>query len=438
MNSSEYKKYHESFMQNNQGSTAVHTFMCILFTLQCAMLCAIIPRRKSSYQLILEYFIMVLPLIIAHTAMSDYIYVLNIVIVVILVNVIKRKTNIRQVKETLLVKNAFQDDKIKSITCLRGLTYLITGFCILAVDFKQFPRYLAKTEKYGYSLMDTGVGLFIIISGLVHRDLSKSNYVSVLKGNLKFIIILITLGIARYVSLKKLEYQEHITEYGVHWNFFFTLAICKLTSTIFLLISSNALFLSILTICSHELFLTIGLQDWVFGNTDRNNFLNANREGISSSLGYVSLYLFAVYLKNVLKNNKFTRGDIVKKLATSALLLIIITLVINTYRPISRALANAGYCFYLSTITLLGFCVMYPLEMMFQNKKSVFTVPLILFNINNNGLLYFLICNISTGVINMLFRTLLLSNSLSFIILNLYMITNISLTIYLTNKGIKL
>ncbi|XP_047545099.1 GPI-anchored wall transfer protein 1-like [Vanessa atalanta] len=439
MNNTAYKEYHESFMLNNNGSTAVHTCLCIYFTLQCALLCAIKQIRNNTKRYMSEYLIIILPMILAHTVLSDYIYELNIAVFILLIYEIAKNYNNLDVHKTLTSGNVYLNNKIHLITCLRGLTYLITGLCILAVDFRDFPRHLAKTEKYGYSLMDTGVGLFVLISGLVHKDVNKNNYHTVLKSNTKFVLILLLLGIARYLSVKKLDYQVHVSEYGVHWNFFFTLAICKFFSTILLILSSRVLVLCIVVIISHELFLYNGLQDWVFSDTERISFIDANREGISSSPGYVALYLFAAYLKKELMKTSHNRYCILRNLLSSSVILLIISIAINRIRPISRTLANAGYCFYISTVLAFGVTIIYFIEVIFQgNKKTRFEVPLILAAINNNGLLYFLMANLSTGIINLSLQTFLVSSLTTFVILNCYMIFTIYLTIYLNKKGIKL
>ncbi|XP_047514759.1 phosphatidylinositol-glycan biosynthesis class W protein-like [Pieris napi] len=433
MNSTEYKLYHESQMKNNNGSNAVHTFFCIFFTVQCTLLCAIQEKKQLPLQYLYEYIVIVLPLILAHTLLAEYIYHLNIIIMIVLLyNVVN--LNIPKMLEIFNDSNRISRKRLHTITSLRGLTYLITAVAILAVDFKHFPRYLAKTEMYGYSLMDTGVGLFVLMSGLVHRDFQNDNLLKIGKSNFKVISILLILGIGRFVSIKQMNYHEHVTEYGVHWNFFFTLAFCKLISTMFLLASNKPLLLSIITIFIHEILLYNSLEEWVFNSSLRLTLIDANREGISSNLGYVCLYLFAVHIKKLLlKENKSP----LKKLVSYAIASVFLAYFVNLFRPTSRTLANAGYILFLISVLLVILSLLLFFEICLENKK-VFQSPLIVSAINDNGLIYFLICNISTGLVNLMFQTLLLSAGNTFVILNIYMVSTIFVTVLLNKLDIQI
>lgn len=434
MNPSEYKIYHESFMKSNHGTNAVHVFFCIFFTVQCTLLCAIQEKKELPWQYLYEYVLIVLPLILAHTVLADYIYLLNcIMFVVLLYNFVKLKTC--KTSKKLSNYKTVSKKRLHSFTSVRGLTYLITALAILAVDFKLFPRYLAKTETYGYSLMDTGVGLFVLMSGLVHKDFQKDNLNKIAFSNFKFISILLVLGISRYISIKQLDYHEHVTEYGVHWNFFFTLAICKLISTTLLCFSNNPLFLSIITIFIHETLLYSGLEEWVFNRAPRLTVVDANREGISSNLGYVSLYLFAVYVKKLLSTGHI---HILNKIIIYAVVSVFLAYLVNFLRPSSRTLANASYILFLISLFLIIISIFYFFETCVANEETIFQSPLIILAINNNGLMYFLICNLLTGLTNVMCQTLFLPAGITFILLNIYMASTLFATILLNRIGIKI
>ncbi|XP_072937169.1 uncharacterized protein [Epargyreus clarus] len=441
MNATEYRRYHESFMENNHGSSLLHTFLCIFYTVQCTFKTSIVRRNKSEFlQYVYEYLFIVLPMIFVHTLVPSYMGVFICIDTIFLMYKLSKVLSKTQIQRAFLCNNRFKSKIILSISCMRGLTYLITVFSILAVDFRCFPRYMAKTERFGYSFMDTGVGLFVLMSGLVHRSISKDNFVSVLKGNLKFVTVLVVLGIARFVSVKQLDYQEHVSEYGVHWNFFFTLAACKLISSILLLFLNQPLRLSICTMILHEFLLHYYLQSWVFSDTPRVSFVDANREGIASSLGYISLYLFAVHIKQELSDHSIQRYRLLMKFTSAAILFMVLSYVVHTFKPASRTLANTSYCLYISTILIIVLTLLYILEVLSEDKETDFhfEVPIILRNINKNGLVYFLVANLTTGLINMSMQTLLVPTSITVVILNIYMIFAITVTVYLNKMGLSI
>ncbi|KAG1898060.1 uncharacterized protein F5891DRAFT_1191361 [Suillus fuscotomentosus] len=134
----------------------------------------------------------------------------------------------------------------------RAHMMLMTILCILVVDFPVFPSILEKCETYGVSLMDIGVGSFVFSQGVVSvipiiKDMSylQAPILPKLKSVSRNMIPIIVLGILRVVLTKG---TEHVTEYGVHWNFFLTLAL-----------------LPIIEVLLHPIILRIPLLCWVFG-----------------------------------------------------------------------------------------------------------------------------------------------------------------------------
>jgi phosphatidylinositol glycan class W len=73
-------------------------------------------------------------------------------------------------EENSKIKTNFNSIEVKivrlSISTCRLWLYLLTCVTILAVDFHVYPRHLAKTETYGVSLMDLGVGFYIVVHSM--------------------------------------------------------------------------------------------------------------------------------------------------------------------------------------------------------------------------------------------------------------------------------
>lgn len=121
------------------------------------------------------------------------------------------------------------------ISTSRVWTNVFTVIAILAVDFNIFPRRFAKTETYGISLMDVGVGCFILCHGVVGPETRQSHppqfnikpYIYSVVHCIKTLSPCLVLGVVRLLTVKATDYQQHVTEYGVHWNFFFTIAAVK-------------------------------------------------------------------------------------------------------------------------------------------------------------------------------------------------------------------
>ena len=115
----------------------------------------------------------------------------------------------------------------------------ITCIAIMAVDYPLFfDRSLAKAEDYGWSFMDVGVSAVMFAAGYsnslicTHEIPSKKNR-SFLRelGSMLFqnFSVLVAASIRFILLIKIVGYHEHVTEWGVHWNFFVTIAIIRFT-----------------------------------------------------------------------------------------------------------------------------------------------------------------------------------------------------------------
>jgi hypothetical protein len=127
------------------------------------------------------------------------------------------------------------------VTNFRAGMMLGTVVAILGVDFPVFPRRFAKTEAAGTSLMDLGVGGVVFASALVSRQAralaargngggrsapppSLRDALATLSGAASAAAPLVVVGGGRTAVHAALNLPLHVSEYGVQWNFFFTVA----------------------------------------------------------------------------------------------------------------------------------------------------------------------------------------------------------------------
>ena len=193
------------------------------------------------------------------------------------------------------------------LTHYRGYMMVSTCVAILAVDFPIFPRRFAKTENWGTSLMDLGVGSFVFSAGVISaRSLSKdlsdrrTSLLQRLVVSIRKTLPLIALGLIRLWSVKGLDYAEHVTEYGVHWNFFFTLAMLppfmELADTLTGLMPLPRIMtydiLYIIICLTYEMVLaSTKLKSYILISPRGPDWLSKNREGVFSFSGYLAIFL---------------------------------------------------------------------------------------------------------------------------------------------------
>ena len=156
-------------------------------------------------------------------------------------------------------------------------------------------------------------------SSHIQDTLDKTSKTSPANKNIQYILqrsMVLLLGVGRAVVLKLFNYPEHVSEYGVHWNFFITLfCVWCLADTIhhlfprrtapyiaflilftyqLLLMDSSTIYTSVLSL--PPLFPDLELTVYIFSASRHLGFFSANREGICSLGGLLPLYLITEHI----------------------------------------------------------------------------------------------------------------------------------------------
>ena len=85
-----------------------------------------------------------------------------------------------------------------------------------------------------------------------------------------------------------------MSEYGVHWNFFFTLGFLRLLHAVFVIPSKYSGIAAIVITILYEVVLIYGGTEFIVSDRPRTNFISMNKEGLFSVVGYFSIFLFGL------------------------------------------------------------------------------------------------------------------------------------------------
>ncbi|MCO5572118.1 hypothetical protein L7F22_025869 [Adiantum nelumboides] len=149
----------------------------------------------------------------------------------------------------------------------------------------------------------------------------------------------------------------HVGEYGVHWNFFFTLAaVSLLTNIINIPVHQSGVFgVSILLV--YQLCLLSGLNNYLNSTQRGIDCISQNKEGIFSLVGYWGLYLLGVQLGYFFELRKSKSGFLSPAGAASIWVLTFLFWSLTAFcdrflERVSRRSCNMGYAFFILAVNL--------------------------------------------------------------------------------------
>lgn len=299
-----------------------------------------------------------------------------------------------------------KQQRVGFLSVYRATMMITTIISILAVDLPIFPRRFAKSETWGTSLMDLGVGSFVFSSGIVSSMQGSTVLQSMRQG-----AIILVMGVGRALMVRGTGYHEHVSEYGVHWNFFITLALLPPLLPIFRKLQSVGVPFILqgigVTVLYQTLLLQTKWQAWIIG-AYRDNLLAANKEGISSFVGYVAIYLLGLDSGCMILARK--PRPILLLLFCSGMAYAAGYMFVTRYMHIrvSRRIANSPYILWVAAHNTLFALSLALLERLAtgsgfseaKNEEELKT-PYLLGKINLHGIFVFLGANLLTGAINL-------------------------------------
>ncbi|GAA6022105.1 hypothetical protein JCM11491_002111 [Sporobolomyces phaffii] len=494
-----YKEDKEEFVSGSTGGSVTRINLVCLTALTTYVLWSVVHVRIAKMSPVAawkvaatEFAILVFPLLGALTLFSDYPTSLNVVLATfsVAVSALPPPQDVpplspmpdKTPRNSSFARIDLRPFSKPFVTSYRAIMMVMTVICILAVDFRVFPREFAKAETWGTSLMDLGVGSFVFSLGVVSalpllRQNETRPYLQSVLSSVKKAIPIIALGCVRVIMVKGVEYPEHVSEYGVHWNFFFTMALIPIFGTALERFAArlDMHWIALIVSVVHQLLLSqTYLQEWTL-DAPRTTLISQNKEGIVSFPGYLAIHLLGLasglyilppdpYFFSVSRRTipadarpevrrKFEEkrarasrdkpGKLANMLGSYAVVWWVGYLAANLPYVLWIAAFNTSFIFLYLLVHLAA------TNSFFESSRhrprpiaapppSPLESPMIFEAINRNGLVVFLVANLLTGLVNVSIESMYASDRTAMVILVGYCAVVVGVAFALRRKRVKL
>ena len=250
-----------------------------------------------------------------------------------------------------------------------------------------------------------------------------------------------------------------MSEYGAHWNFFFTLSTTALFSALFPLSGGQAALAASAIAAAYQTALSqTGLSAWLEQH-ERNmgDLIEANKEGIFSAAGYLALHAAGsavghiccavsfkrllqdiIHQRNASARQMNTRAGAVRRQApisvttglvwlaaapfAMATVFAVVTALDSNVQPTSRRLCNVAY---IATVVALSCTMLWCSHLCDSLVLALFSKPppqrTLFDGISKHQLPVFLAANVLTGAVNLSMDTLAASDGMALGVLVVYM-----------------
>jgi len=490
-NASSPRKYaeKEAFVTGHDGTTPLEIFLLglalpiglRLYSKLTSPSSSCSTNKRYNYwkDVTIEFATLIVPFLLLQTSLLPYIIgpsVFHVVMAILCCCIIHPHNNKQATTSLLQQANNYNNSVVNHnrppfLTVHRATVYIQTAIAILAVDFPIFPRRFCKTEVSGYGWMDLGAASFIIIAGWTSSSSSSSSSSSTITTSITKAVVkctpLFILGIIRLITIKGVEYQEHVSEYGVHWNFFFTLCCVEGTLVLWKFVKSHYCccclsrkilpwdcLLACVMMISYQLYLSIGGGQDFIENGPRQcsitdgfatpwslslcSMIAANREGILGIIGYLSLRLLSESMARYCIWPKVVEPQTVTNLRQWRLLFSSVALWAAHYFltsslgiPNSRRSTNVPFILWVLAQNTSELCLIHFAMTSGREPYLHVHAPRIFNAVNRFGLPVFFVSNILTGLVNLLVDTIHSSNKKAILILSIYLVAVCGLALLL-------